>query len=172
MPVHGPGEVLIRVAAAGVRQPPTSIPATAWYSKRRDRRHHGGSGGSASYAEAKAEDSGWTGTVSKFPRIQGRRRLRPDRRRRRGRRCAARVGELDSESRPVLRALSGNKPYQAPYFGSECDGGFAEFTKVPAVHAQRIERVVRRRAGARFPAPTPPPKTCSPEPVWSPARRC
>jgi NADPH:quinone reductase-like Zn-dependent oxidoreductase len=40
---------------------------------------------------------------------------------------------------PVLHATSSDKPDQIRYFGSECDGGFAEFTKVPSVNAHRIE---------------------------------
>jgi NADPH:quinone reductase-like Zn-dependent oxidoreductase len=106
-------------------------------------------GGSAGYAGAKAEDSGWTGTVLKFPRIQGADVC--------GRIIAAggsvdvrRVGERVLVE-PVLRVLSGNKPYQAPYFGSECDGGFAEFTKVPAVHAHRIESPLTDAELASFP---------------------
>jgi len=135
VPAPGPGEVLIRVGAAGVNNTDINT-RTAWYSKSVTEGTTA-AGGSAGYADAKAEDSGWTGAGLTFPRIQGADVC--------GRIVAAgagvdarRVGERVLIE-PVLRAGSGDGPYRARYFGSECDGGFAEFTKVPAVHAHRIE---------------------------------
>src|SRR5207244_672631 len=126
VPVPGSGEVLIRVAAAGVNNTDINT-GTAWYSKSVPAGHTA-AGGRAGYAEAKAEDSGWTGAGLRFPRIQGADVCG---------RIVAVGAEVDGRRvgeriliEPVLRAVSGNKPYQAPYFGSECDGGFAEFTKV------------------------------------------
>jgi NADPH:quinone reductase-like Zn-dependent oxidoreductase len=147
LPVPVPGEVLIRVAAAGVNNTDINT-RTAWYSKSVTEGTTT-AGGSAGHADAKAEDSGWTGSVLAFPRIQGADVC--------GRIVATgagvdarRVGERVLIE-PVLRAASGGKPYQAPYFGSECDGGFAEFTKVPAVHAHRIECPLSDAELASFP---------------------
>ena len=147
VPVLEPGEALIRVGAAGVNNTDINT-RTAWYSKSVTAGTTA-AGGSAGYAEAKAEDSGWTGAALTFPRIQGADVC--------GRIVAVGAG-VDARRigeriliEPVLRALSGNKPYQAPYFGSECDGGFAEFTKVPAVHAHRIESPLSDAELASFP---------------------
>ncbi len=147
VPTPGSGEALIRVAAAGVNNTDINT-RTAWYSKSVTEGTTA-AGGSAGYAEAKAEDSGWTGAVLTFPRIQGADVC--------GRIVAAgagvdarRVGERVLIE-PVLRATFGGKPYQACYFGSECDGGFAEFTKVPAVHAHRVESPLSDAELASFP---------------------
>jgi NADPH:quinone reductase-like Zn-dependent oxidoreductase len=135
VPVPGPGEVLIRVAAAGVNNTDINT-RIGWYSKSVTA-GTSTAGGTASHAQANAEDGGWTGAALKFPRIQGADVC--------GRIVAtgagvdaARVGDRVLVE-PVLRALAHERPSQAPYFGSECDGGFAEFTKVPAAHAHRIE---------------------------------
>ena len=144
VPVPGPGEVLVRVAAAGVNNTDINT-RIGWYSKSVT----AGTSATGSSAPAKAEDGGWTGAALKFPRIQG------------ADACglivavgagidAARVGERVLIE-PVLRAASLGGPYGAPYFGSECDGGFAEFTKVPAVHAHRIESRLSDAELASFP---------------------
>ncbi len=147
VPVPGSGEVLIRVAAAGVNNTDINT-RTAWYSKSVTEGMTA-AGGSAGYTDAKAEDSGWTGAVPTFPRIQGADVC--------GRIVAAGAG-VDARRvgarvliEPVLRATFGGKPHQAFYFGSECDGGFAEFTKVPAVHAYRIESPLSDAELASFP---------------------
>lgn len=147
VPVPGPGEVLIRVGAAGVNNTDINT-RTAWYSPSVTEGTTA-AGGSAGYADAKAADSGWTGAALTFPRIQGADVC--------GRIVATgegadarRVGERVLIE-PVLRAESADKPYEARYFGSECDGGFAEFTKVPAVHAHRIESPLTDAELASFP---------------------
>lgn len=147
VPVPGSGEILIRVAAAGVNNTDINT-RTAWYSKSVTDGTTT-AGGSAGYPDAKAEDSGWTGAMLRFPRIQGADVCG---------RIVAVGAEVDARRvgervliEPVLRAASGNKPYQAPYFGSECDGGFAEFTKVPAVHAHKIESPLSDAELASFP---------------------
>ncbi len=147
VPVPGSDEVLIRVGAAGVNNTDINT-RTAWYSKSVTEGTTA-AGGSAGYKDAKAEDSGWTGAVLTFPRIQGADVC--------GRIVAVgagadgrRIGERVLIE-PVLRATTGGNPYQAGYFGSECDGGFAEFTKVPAVHAYRIESHLSDAELASFP---------------------
>ena len=144
VPVPGLGEVLVRVAAAGVNNTDINT-RIGWYSKSVT----AGTSATGSSSPAKTEDGGWTGSALKFPRIQGADAC--------GRIVAvgagvdaARVGERVLIE-PVLRAASRGGPYEAPYFGSECDGGFAEFTKVPAVHAHRIESLLSDAELASFP---------------------
>ena len=106
-------------------------------------------GGTAGYATATADATGWTGAALAFPRIQGADVC--------GRIVA--VGDAVDPARigqrvlidPVLREPVGWKPYQACYFGSECDGGFAEYTKVAAIHAHRIESGLSDVELASFP---------------------
>jgi NADPH:quinone reductase-like Zn-dependent oxidoreductase len=120
VPEPGPGEVLIRVGGAGINNTDINT-RTAWYSS----------------GSVEASAGGWTGAVMSFPRIQGADVC--------GRIAAigagvdaSRVGERVLVE-PVLRAASDNGPDQVRYLGSECHGGFAEFTKVPSVNAHRIE---------------------------------
>jgi NADPH:quinone reductase-like Zn-dependent oxidoreductase len=54
VPVPGPRDVLIRVAAAGVNNTDINT-RTAWYSKK----------------DRSSEDAGWSGQPIQFPRIQG-----------------------------------------------------------------------------------------------------
>jgi NADPH:quinone reductase-like Zn-dependent oxidoreductase len=117
VPVSAPraGEVLIRVAAAGVNNTDINT-RTAWYSR------------------SETDAAGWTGLRPTFPRIQGADAC--------GRIVTvgdgvdpARVGERVLVE-PVFRTGTGQ--VGATYFGSECDGAFAEFTRVPAAHAHAI----------------------------------
>ena len=147
VPALRAGEVLVKVGAAAVNNTDINT-RTAWYSK-------GVKDGTTSvgathgYAEAQFEDSGWTGVAPVFPRIQGADAC--------GRIVAvgegvdaARIGERVLIE-PVFRAPLDWAPYRAVYFGSECDGAFAEFAKAPAVHAHRIESPLSDAELASFP---------------------
>ncbi|MGH6883645.1 MAG: alcohol dehydrogenase family protein [Hypericibacter sp.] len=149
VPVPRPkaGEVLIRVGAAGVNNTDINT-RTAWYSKAvtEGTTSAGGAGG---FAGARTEDAGWTGTAPAFPRIQGADAC--------GRIVAvgtgvdpARIGERVLVE-PVFRSPAGGDPYRATYFGSECDGAFAEFAVAPAAHAYRIESALSDAELASFP---------------------
>lgn len=147
VPVPAAHEVLIHVGAAGVNNTDINT-RTAWYSKSvtEGTTESAGAGG---YAEARTEDSGWTGAVPTFPRIQGADAC--------GRIVAvgaavdpARIGERVLIE-PVFRAPIGWEPYRAIYFGSECDGAFAEYTKAPAAHAYRIVSDLSDAELASFP---------------------
>jgi len=135
VPKPGAGEVLIRVAAAGVNNTDINT-RIAWYSK-------SVTGGTkadeaaAGISEAKAEDSGWTGGGLVFPRIQGADVC--------GRIVAvgdgvevARIGQRVIVE-PVIRDRDANGNVAIRYLGSECDGGFAEFACVPDTSAYKIE---------------------------------
>lgn len=132
VPSPGPQDVLVRVAAAGVNNTDINT-RIAWYSKK----------------DAASEDASWSGQALRFPRIQGAdvcgrifavgRNVNPER-----------VGERVLIE-PCIRE-SGGKILDPPwYFGSECDGGFAEFTVVAARHAHRIDSDLSDEALASFP---------------------
>ncbi|MCG8693660.1 MAG: alcohol dehydrogenase family protein [Minwuiales bacterium] len=132
VPRPGPRDVLVRVAAAGVNNTDINT-RTAWYSK-----HHGAS-----------DDASWAGAAIQFPRIQGADAC--------GRIVA--VGESVGEDRvgervliePCIREADGQELERPWYFGSECDGGFAEYTAVASRHAYRIESAFSDAELASFP---------------------
>lgn len=146
VPSPGPGEVLIRVGAAAVNNTDINT-RIGWYSKAvtEGTTATGGQSGIA----ADAADATWAGTALAFPRIQGIDAC--------GRIVAvgegvdaARLGERVLVE-PCLRAPVGWAPYRSWYLGSECDGGFAQFVKAPAVHAHRIESALGDTDLASFP---------------------
>ena len=120
IPQPGPYDVLIQVSAAGVNNTDINT-RTAWYAKQ----------------EGTIEDASWGGTPIQFPRVQGADVC--------GRIVA--VGESVSVERlgervlvePCLWEIHGKRLEQPWYFGSECDGGFAEYTVVASRHAHKIE---------------------------------
>nr|WP_202884383.1 alcohol dehydrogenase family protein [Halomonas sp. YLGW01] len=132
MPTPAPGEVLIRVAAAGVNNTDINT-RLAWYSK----------------GDGESEDASWSGQALQFPRIQGADVC--------GRIVA--VGDEVSAERigervliePCIREGGGQRLDQPWYFGSECDGGFAEYTTVAARHAYRIDSEMSDVELASFP---------------------
>ena len=131
VPVPAKGDVLIKVAAAGVNNTDINT-RIGWYSK-----------GDAT------DDASWSGKALAFPRIQG------------ADVCgqiiavgdgvdASRIGQRVLVE-PCLREADG-KPLEAPwYFGSECDGGFAQYTRVAAIHAHAIESGLSDVELASFP---------------------
>jgi len=132
MPVPGPGDVLIRVGAAGVNNTDINT-RVGWYSK-----SNTGKG-----------DAGWTGDALSLPRIQGIDVC--------GRIVAvgdgvdpARIGERVLVE-PCIWEANG-QPLASPWFlGSECDGGFAEYTRIAARHAYRVDSVLSDVELASFP---------------------
>ncbi len=141
VPVPGPGEVLIRIGAAGVNNTDINT-RIGWYSKAvAEATELGGASGIAG-----AEDDGWSGAAFQFPRIQGADAC--------GRIVAvgagvdaARVGERVLVE-PVFR---GTTQFEAIYFGSEVDGAFADYARVPSAHAHRIESSLSDVELASFP---------------------
>ncbi len=143
VPQLGPGEVLIRVGACGVNNTDINT-RTAWYSKAVTAATE--AGGGDGFAEAKTEDSGWTGAVPQFPRIQGADAA--------GRIVAA--GEGIDPARLGQRVLvepvfRGASRFEATYFGSEVDGAFAQYARVPAAHAHAIATALTDIELASFP---------------------
>ena len=131
VPLAGAGEVLIKIAAAGVNNTDINT-RIGWYSKAvAEATEVGGASGIAG-----AENDGWSGVAFHFPRIQGADAC--------GRIVA--VGEGVAASRigsrvlvePVFRA-EGAALASAIYFGSERDGAFAEFAVAPSRHAHAVD---------------------------------
>jgi NADPH:quinone reductase-like Zn-dependent oxidoreductase len=123
VPRPGPGEVLIEVAAAGVNNTDINT-RIGWYSKSVR------SGTAEGVALADGEDAAWSGVPLQFPRIQGADAC--------GRIVTvgggvptARVGERVLV-RTMLRSYVDYRPYECWTFGSECDGGFAQYAVAPA----------------------------------------
>lgn len=145
MPVAAAGDVLIRIGAAGVNNTDINT-RTAWYSK--SVTAPTGDGGASGFVEAQTVDSGWTGAVPHFPRIQGADAcgrivdvgagVSPDR-----------IGERVIVE-PVFCDPEGDA-FDAIYFGSEVDGGFAEFCRVPSRHAHAINSPLSDAELASFP---------------------
>ena len=128
VPTPRANEVLIRVAAAGVNNTDINT-RIGWYSKSVA---IATDAGAASGIEG-AGDDGWSGAAFHFPRIQGADAC--------GRIEAvgndidpARIGERVLVE-PVFR---GARAFDILYFGSEVDGGFADYTCVPSMHAHRV----------------------------------
>ena len=130
-PDPGPGEVLIRVRACGLNNTDVNT-RTGWYSKAVTEATTGGT-----YDTAGTEDPAWGGSPIVFPRIQGADACGEIVAVGQGVDCS-RIGErvitdnwLRDPADPSNKARSG-------YFGSERDGGFAEYTVLPTQNALAI----------------------------------
>ena len=131
-PRAGAGEVVIKVKACGLNNTDVNT-RTAWYSKSVEDSTTGGA-----FADADSEDATWGGAPISLPRIQG----------------ADVCGEVVALGAGVDADLLGKRvmidtwvrDWSAPldmdktgYFGSECDGGFAEYTKIDVRQVHVIE---------------------------------
>ncbi|KAL5392354.1 hypothetical protein DPSP01_000866 [Paraphaeosphaeria sporulosa] len=131
VPTPEPDEVLIRVAAAGINNTDINT-RIGWYSKGVK------SGTGTGTAEGQRDDdASWSGVPLQFPRIQG-----AD--------CCGRILAVGSNVDPkrigervlvntMLRHYVGRRPYECWTFGSECDGGFAQYAKAPAAETFKVE---------------------------------
>ena len=131
-PSPSTGEVLIRVAACGLNNTDVNT-RTAWYSKGVEENTTGGAFDSAS-----DDDATWGGAPLTFPRIQG----------------ADVCGKVVAVGDGADSTLIGKRvmletwirDWKNPmnldaitYFGSECDGGFAHYTKIDQRYVHPIE---------------------------------
>ncbi len=131
-PRPGPNDVLVRVSAAAVNNTDINT-RTAWYSK----------------GDHDDGDASWSGQALKFPLIQG------------ADVCGtiACVGDRVDKGRLGQRVLiepcireANNRILDNPcYFGSECNGGFAEYTVVASRHAYAVNSSYQDTELASFP---------------------
>lgn len=132
VPTPQENEVLIRVSAAGVNNTDINT-RIGWYSK----------------GDNDSEDASWSGNALVLPRIQG------------ADVCGeiVAVGSMVDEGRigervliePCLSDVNGETINPPWYFGSECDGGFAEYTVVSAKHAYQLSTDLTDVELASFP---------------------
>nr|WP_196489912.1 alcohol dehydrogenase family protein [Vibrio owensii] len=132
VPTPKENEVLIRVSAAGVNNTDINT-RIGWYSK----------------GDNDSEDASWSGNALVLPRIQG------------ADVCGeiVAVGSMVDEGRigervliePCLSDVNGENINPPWYFGSECDGGFAEYTVVSAKHAYQLQTALTDVELASFP---------------------
>ena len=133
VPRPGPGEVLIAVTAAGINNTDVNT-RVGWYSKSVGT--DTGAGGAAGFAAVDDADATWSGTPLTFPRIQGADAC--------GRIVEVGDGVEDGRVgervlvRTMLRAPVGHRPFACWTFGSEIDGGFAQFTVAPAADTYAV----------------------------------
>ncbi len=132
VPTPGPEEVLIKVSACGINNTDINT-RVGWYSKAVTTATN--AGGAAGFADANADDGGWSGALE-FPRIQG-----AD--------CCGTIVAVGSAAnaerigqRVLVRALQDKydpeRPFECITFGSECDGGFAQYALAKQSEAYRV----------------------------------
>lgn len=129
VPVLLPGEVLIKVFAAGINNTDINT-RIGWYSASATT-----STAEATTTDAAPADGDWTGTGLTFPRIQG----------------ADVCGEIVSVGSDVLQERIGQRVIVqscllslqqrdfTPWLGSERDGAFAQFVAAPSVDTYHIQ---------------------------------
>ena len=132
VPTAASGEVLIRVGACGLNNTDINT-RTGWYSKAVSEATTGGA-----YDEVGSDDPSWGGAAVTFPRIQG----------------ADICGEIVAVGAEVAPARIGERVItdnwlrdpadpldkeRTGYYGSEHDGGFAEYATIPATNALAVD---------------------------------
>jgi NADPH:quinone reductase-like Zn-dependent oxidoreductase len=147
VPEPAADEVLIEVGACGMNNTDINT-RTAWYSKTVTEATD--AGGREGFAQARSDDSTWGGSGLAFPRIQG----------------ADVAGSIVAVGSKVDESLIGERVLVDPwlrdpahpqdrglagYFGSERNGGFAEYTAVPAINAVPIHTDLSDPELATFP---------------------
>ncbi len=147
-PQAGAGEVKIRVEACGLNNTDINT-RTAWYSKSVSE-GISDAGGRSGFDSADSSQGSWGSSAISFPRIQGADATG----------VITAVGEGVSTSRVGQRVLV--DPWlladgdwmdasRSRYYGSEVDGGFAEFTVLPSVNAIQLESGLSAAELATFP---------------------
>lgn len=130
------GEVLVRVGACGLNNTDINT-RTAWYSKSVTEGITD-AGGKDGFDEADTASGSWGGSSISFPRIQGADvageivavGIGVD---------SSRVGERVLLDPWILASGDWLDPARSMYFGSECDGGYADYTRIRSENAIIIE---------------------------------
>jgi NADPH:quinone reductase-like Zn-dependent oxidoreductase len=148
VPSPAPDEVLIEVGACGMNNTDINT-RIGWYSKAVTEGTTADAG-AAGFGETRGPDSTWERGGLTFPRIQGADVI--------GRIVAvgegvapARVGERVLVDPWMRDAAEPEKRELAGYFGSERDGGYAEYTTAPATNAFAIRSDLADPELATFP---------------------
>lgn len=143
VPKAGRGEALIRVHACGLNNTDVNT-RTAWYSKGVSEKTTGGA-----FDDADDDDASWGGLSLQFPRIQG----------------ADVAGMVVATGAGVDASLMGRRvmvdtwlrDWDNPmtldgcgYFGSECDGGFADYVAIDARHVHPVDSSMTSEELATF----------------------
>ncbi len=133
VPVTGPGDVLIEVKAAGINNTDINT-RIGWYSK--SVRSATSDGAGAGIEQLDTSDASWSGASLSFPRIQG------------ADACGIVVGigsGVASERlgervlvRPMMSDPASSRRLAFRTFGSEMDGGFAQFAIAPSNEAVAV----------------------------------
>jgi NADPH:quinone reductase-like Zn-dependent oxidoreductase len=133
VPMPRTGEVLIRVAAAGINNTDINT-RIGWYSKAIK---SGTEDAAASSFETPQDlDASWSGSPLSFPRIQG-----AD--------CCGRIIAVGQGVDPgrvgervivrnMLRSYVDYRPFECWTFGSECDGSFAQYARAPSRETYKV----------------------------------
>ena len=144
VPVPGEQEVLIKVAACGLNNTDVNT-RTGWYSKSVSEATTGGA-----YEDVGEDDPSWGGAAIQFPRIQG----------------ADVAGTIVAVGAQVDPSMIGKRAildvwlrdWQNPmnrnttgYIGSECNGGFAQFTTIDHRNVAVVECDLTDAELATFP---------------------
>ena len=147
-PEPGKDEVQIRVGACGLNNTDINT-RTAWYSKSVTEGITS-SGGKQGYACADAASGSWGSAALSFPRIQGAdvagtisavgENIDPDR-----------IGERVLLDPWLLAPGDWMDTTRSGYFGSECDGGFAEYATIAGINAISIDSQLSDAELATFP---------------------
>lgn len=147
VPEAGPGEVVIKVGACGMNNTDINT-RTAWYSKKVSEGTTS-QGGAAGFSEISDNDASWGGKGIQFPRVQG----------------ADVVGEVVALGEGAPESLLGRRVMidtwlrdwsdptnmdKAGYYGSEMDGGYAEYTKAPVTNVHGVESALSDAEIATF----------------------
>ncbi|MEH6445193.1 MAG: alcohol dehydrogenase family protein [Oceanospirillaceae bacterium] len=132
VPIPNNNEVLIQISAAAVNNTDINT-RIGWYSK----------------DESSSDDASWSGNALRFPRIQG------------ADVCGVivAVGHSVDQNRigervliePCISNVNGQSVNPPWYFGSECDGGFAQYTVVSSIHAYNVNSGLSDIELASFP---------------------
>ena len=128
VPIAGAGEVLVKVHACGLNNTDVNT-RTAWYSKGVSENTTGGA-----FDSAADDDATWGGAPITFPRIQG------------ADVCGTVIAGSDSLIGKRVLIETWLRDWEDPlnlskigYFGSECDGGYAEYVKIDERYVHPID---------------------------------
>jgi len=147
-PRPGPGEIIVKVGACGLNNTDINT-RIGWYAKAVTQGITAESGRTG-IAGTNAATGSWSSIPLSFPRIQG----------------ADVAGRIAAVGEGVDRARLGERVIVDPwligngdpmnvanarYFGSECDGGFADYACVPAPNAIVLETMLSDAELATFP---------------------